>query len=219
MPSRYDPVTRRALILARDEAIAQGASEVTPEYLALGLVAIQSAGLQALLDELKLDMTPAVLGAAFERHAPKGKAATKATNLPLSEAARMVLINAEQEAADMRHDVVGPEHILLGLIRVPRTSISRFFERLVSLRQARDVVREMAERRQSMPDVEPQSRTAEYRREHDFTIIWDPAIVEIDDYARLVSALGELVRAAGGTGVERLDSISAGVPVGAGVLV
>src|SRR5687768_10758045 len=110
MPNRYDPAGRRALILARDEAISQGASEVTPEYLALGLVAIQSAGLQALLDELRLDMTPAVLGAAFERHAPRGKVDAKATNLPLSEAARMVLINAEQEATDMGHGVVGPEH-------------------------------------------------------------------------------------------------------------
>ncbi len=34
-------------------------------------------------------------------------------------------------------------------------------------------------------------------------IVWDHAIVSKDDYAALVTALGDLVRASGGAGLER----------------
>ncbi len=39
-----------------------------------------------------------------------------------------------------------------------------------------------------------------------FVIVWDTELVSEDDYARLVTALGDLVRASGGLGVERLRS-------------
>jgi hypothetical protein len=38
-----------------------------------------------------------------------------------------------------------------------------------------------------------------------FVIIWDPGVVSPEDYARLVTAIGDLVRAAGGLGIERVD--------------
>jgi hypothetical protein len=49
-------------------------------------------------------------------------------------------------------------------------------------------------------------------------IAWDPEILSEDDYARLVTALGDVVRAEGGTGIKRLQSRGFGVPVDAGVL-
>ena len=36
-------------------------------------------------------------------------------------------------------------------------------------------------------------------------IVWDPEIVSPEDYAELVTALGDLVRASGGVGVERIN--------------
>ena len=46
-----------------------------------------------------------------------------------------------------------------------------------------------------------------------FTIVWDPELLSKDDYADLVAALGNVVRAAGGVGVQRISDASLGVPV------
>ena len=39
-------------------------------------------------------------------------------------------------------------------------------------------------------------------------IVWDPELVPRDDYAALVTACGDLVRASGGLGVERRNGAS-----------
>lgn len=41
----------------------------------------------------------------------------------------------------------------------------------------------------------------------DFVIVWDTALIGPEDYARLVAALGDLVRASGGLGIERIRSM------------
>lgn len=43
-------------------------------------------------------------------------------------------------------------------------------------------------------------------------IVWDADLLTEDEYARLVVALGDLVRAEGGQGVERLRSRGIGIP-------
>ena len=50
-----------------------------------------------------------------------------------------------------------------------------------------------------------------------FVIVWDPEIISEDDYADLVTALGDIVRASGGEGVQRIKSRGFGVPCEAGV--
>lgn len=52
-----------------------------------------------------------------------------------------------------------------------------------------------------------------------FVIVWDPEMVSETDYAALVSLLGDLVRAEGGLGIERIHSETIGVPVPEGSLV
>lgn len=49
-------------------------------------------------------------------------------------------------------------------------------------------------------------------------VIWDPAMISAKEYAELVTALGDVVRAAGGLGVERARSDDFGAKVGEGVL-
>lgn len=48
-------------------------------------------------------------------------------------------------------------------------------------------------------------------------ILWDPEVVSPEDYAELVTAVGDVVRASGGLGVERITAIGYGVPVAEGV--
>lgn len=39
----------------------------------------------------------------------------------------------------------------------------------------------------------------------DIVIVWDPTKISAEDYAKLVVAIGDLVRAKGGLGIERID--------------
>jgi hypothetical protein len=48
-------------------------------------------------------------------------------------------------------------------------------------------------------------------------LVWDPSVVSADEYAELVDALADLVRAEGGQGLRRLDSRQFGVPSRVGV--
>ncbi len=50
--------------------------------------------------------------------------------------------------------------------------------------------------------VPPVARRFEERFD-ELVIVWDHGIVSKDDYAALVTALGDLVRASGGAGLER----------------
>ena len=49
-------------------------------------------------------------------------------------------------------------------------------------------------------------------------VIWDPALISPKEYADLITAIGDVVRAAGGIGVERKGSDHFGAKVGTGVL-
>ena len=49
------------------------------------------------------------------------------------------------------------------------------------------------------------------------TVVWDPEILSEDEYADLIVAIGNLVRAEGGLGVERVRSQGFGIPCEVGV--
>jgi hypothetical protein len=53
----------------------------------------------------------------------------------------------------------------------------------------------------------------------DVLIVWDPEAVDKDDYASLITALGDLVRSEGGIGVERIGHLGFGIPVSESTLV
>jgi hypothetical protein len=48
----------------------------------------------------------------------------------------------------------------------------------------------------------------------DFNLVWDPEAVSAEEYAQMVAALGDIVRAAGGVGVKRIAEQGFGVSAG-----
>jgi hypothetical protein len=40
----------------------------------------------------------------------------------------------------------------------------------------------------------------------DIVIIWDPEVITEDEYASIVAAIGDIVRASGGIGIARISS-------------
>lgn len=227
MPIEFDADAHAPLLEARKEAVARGATEISPEHLMLALL---SASPECLLDAFRmLNVNTADLKQAIEAASPRKRTPGKQKEVPLSQLASSILKNVEIETESLNQTVAGPEHILLGFARVPNTSVSRELARQgVVLDQVREVVRSIGGRRQrevalaDTPDLDvdaPAHRRQVARvRDHDFAIVWDPAIVSADDYAKLVAALGDLARASGGEGVQRVGWTGVGIAVEIGVI-
>jgi uncharacterized protein (TIGR03435 family) len=117
MFERFSEPARRALFFARYETSQLGSTSIDTEHLLLGLIR-EAKGLTSRVFAdagLAVDaIRDAVLGRVRER----SKVPTSA-EIPFSAAAQRVLHHAAQEADQLSHDYIGPEHLLLGLLREP----------------------------------------------------------------------------------------------------
>ena len=110
--NKYTREARQAFAHARDEAIRLKHKSVGPEHLLLGLLKLNDTLIESLFVSLHVStmrVTQAiefVMGRGMKGHG----------NEPaLSTAARHVISHAETEAARMASEVVGVEHLLLGI--------------------------------------------------------------------------------------------------------
>jgi ATP-dependent Clp protease ATP-binding subunit ClpC len=160
MFERYTEKARRIIFFARHEAAAAGSRIIEPEHLLLGL--LREA--KALFDSAKIQsMTDELRGAARV----EGPAVSASVDLPLSRPAKKVLAYSAEEAERLNHTHIGPEHLLLALMREPSlaaTTLEKYgFQPnriLASETKSRDVVNELrgalaplAER--LTPEIEP----------------------------------------------------------------
>lgn len=107
----FTPAARRALEMARDEAVDLGHDFVGTEHVLLGL--LRTAG-GALAQALQLNRE-AVRTEVF-RLVAAFPARSAVTELPLTPRARKALQFACREAALLKRSPIGAEHILLGLL-------------------------------------------------------------------------------------------------------
>ncbi|MCC6176793.1 MAG: hypothetical protein IT305_15910 [Chloroflexi bacterium] len=114
LPSRLTPRARRVLALAEEEALGVRHPEIGTEHLLVGLLR-EGRGLAARALRA-LDVDPAELA---QRVRSRLVPADILPDLPIEAGpgVRAALEMARSEAARLRHDYVGTEHLLLGLLR------------------------------------------------------------------------------------------------------
>jgi ATP-dependent Clp protease ATP-binding subunit ClpC len=112
MFDRYTEQARNAIFHARYEASQAGLEEITPEHLLLGLLQVQK-GWQHLL--FGSGGTLETLRGKFVRREPAGRSTS--VDMPLSNICRRVLVFGAEESKKMGHAHVGPEHLLVGIVR------------------------------------------------------------------------------------------------------
>jgi ATP-dependent Clp protease ATP-binding subunit ClpC len=122
MLDRFSDRAKKVMELARQEAGRLNSPYIGPEHMLLGLLRIDGglghATLQGLLGDLtKLGTEVETLAGATTAF-PAGGGEVAGT-LPLTFHAKRVLEVALEEAADFKHNYVGTEHLLLGLLRDP----------------------------------------------------------------------------------------------------
>jgi ATP-dependent Clp protease ATP-binding subunit ClpC len=113
MFERYTEKARRIIFFARYEAAQTGGHTIEPEHLLLGILReakrlFDGANIDQIVDELRRAM-----------HVEGGPKVDGGVDLPLSESAKRILASSLQEAEQLNHAHVSPEHVLLALMREP----------------------------------------------------------------------------------------------------
>jgi ATP-dependent Clp protease ATP-binding subunit ClpC len=111
---RFTGDAREVVVLAQDEARRLRHNYVGTEHLLLGLLRAEEGVAARVLESL--DITVEEVRAQVERIVGRGEEAA-AGELPFTPRAKKVLDLSLREALALKHDGIGPEHILLGLVR------------------------------------------------------------------------------------------------------
>ena len=114
MFERYTEKARRAIFFARHEASNFGSPFIETEHLLLGLLHEDQALTKRLLDS---HASIASIRSQIEQHTPAREKISTPADLPLTQECRRVLTYAAEEANLLKHDYIGTEHLVLGLLR------------------------------------------------------------------------------------------------------
>jgi ATP-dependent Clp protease ATP-binding subunit ClpC len=112
MFERYTEKARRIVFFARYETSQTGSHIIEPEHLLLAL--LREA--RALFDSAKIEAMTEELRRAVR---VEGAVISTSVDLPLSHTAKRVLAYGAEEAKRLHHAHIGPEHVLLALMREP----------------------------------------------------------------------------------------------------
>ncbi|MBT2227330.1 Clp protease [Nonomuraea sp. NEAU-A123] len=114
MFERFTDRARRVVVLAQEEARMLSHNYIGTEHILLGLIH-EGEGVAALtLDSLGVDLGN--VRAYVEREVGQGDTAPSG-HIPFTPRAKKVLELSLREALQLRHNYIGTEHILLGVIR------------------------------------------------------------------------------------------------------
>ena len=146
MFERYTTRARRTIFVARYEAAQLGATEIQQEHLLLGLIRESHHLLRSLPDLDYIDqLRNEVMAITPSRDT------NPSLDIPLSMAAKRVLLYAAEEADSLGHQNIGTEHLFLGILREPDSPIGKLCQKYGA---------ELTKARQMLLSSEPASMQA-----------------------------------------------------------
>ena len=122
MFERYTERAKRVIFFARYEVSELGAKSIEPEHLLLGLFREDKALIARFLPA---QVSTVMIRQQVEASLTKGEKIPTAVKIPLSRMSKRVLEYAQEESENLKHRVVGTEHLLLGLLRQQSNSFGR----------------------------------------------------------------------------------------------
>jgi ATP-dependent Clp protease ATP-binding subunit ClpC len=112
MFERYDPSARRAVFFARFAASQGGNPAIESEHLLLGLIREAGPVFARLAPSLSIEGLRAKIPRKIIVENPSMR-----IHMPLSTECKRILSYSAEEANDMDHRYIGPEHLLLAILR------------------------------------------------------------------------------------------------------
>jgi ATP-dependent Clp protease ATP-binding subunit ClpC len=138
MFERFTDQARQVVTLARAEARALDHGYIGTEHILLGLIREGESIAASALESLGISLQ--AVRAQVEEITGRGEKPVSA-KVPFTPRAKKVLELSLREALQLGHNYIGPEHILLGLIREGEGAATRVLVRLgAELRQVRNQV-------------------------------------------------------------------------------
>jgi ATP-dependent Clp protease ATP-binding subunit ClpC len=114
MFERFTDRARRVVVLAQEEARMLSHGYIGTEHLLLGLIHEGSGASGAALESLSITLDDA--RAQVVSIVPRGQEPLSG-HIPFTPRAKKILELSLREALDLGHSSIGPEHILLGIVR------------------------------------------------------------------------------------------------------
>jgi hypothetical protein len=112
---RFTPRARDVVVHAQEEAHALGHNYVGTEHLLLGLLRVEDGVAAKALASFEVEYE--AVRAGVEEIVGRGQGALAAGRLPFTPRSKKTLELALRESLALKHNYIGTEHILLGLVR------------------------------------------------------------------------------------------------------
>ena len=116
MFERYSERSRRVIFFSRYEALQYGSPVISPEHLLLGLMR-EDKTISARYFAFRHDITVDGVRREIEGRIVVRDRIPQSSELHLSGETKRILLNANEESRLLQHRYIGPEHILLGIMR------------------------------------------------------------------------------------------------------
>src|SRR5678816_973980 len=120
MFERYNQAARSVVFFARFVASQGGSAAIESEHLLLGLIRESAPTLARLAPSLSIEDLRAKIPRKIIVENPSMR-----IHMPLSAECKRILSYSAEEANDMDHRYIGPEHILLALLRENTSTAAR----------------------------------------------------------------------------------------------
>ncbi|MBX3293593.1 MAG: ATP-dependent Clp protease ATP-binding subunit [Acidobacteria bacterium] len=120
MFERYTERSRRVIFFARYEALQYGSPVIAPEHILLGLMR-EDKSLAAKFLPFKHSLTVDTMRREVEERIVVRDRKPQSSELHLSAATKQILFYANEESRQLKNRHIGPEHLLLGIVREERS--------------------------------------------------------------------------------------------------
>jgi Clp amino terminal domain, pathogenicity island component len=143
MFERFTERARRVVVLAQEQALMLGHSQIGTEHLLLGVLAEREGVAGQVLASLGVDaesVRAQVVASSGSANRSAGAERSGPRQIPFMPEAKKTLDGALREAIGLGHNYIGTEHLLLGLVRQPDGMATRLLARRLG-RDAPDTIR------------------------------------------------------------------------------
>ena len=120
MFERYTEKARRVIFFARYEALQYGSHYISPEHILLGLMR-EDKTLSARFFPFRNNLTVEAIRREVEERIVLRERIPQSAELHLAQESKRILAFANEESRQLQNRHIGPEHILLGLVREDRS--------------------------------------------------------------------------------------------------
>jgi len=120
MFERYTKKARQVIFFARYEALQYGSKVIAPEHILLGLMR-EDKNIFARFFSFRNNLTVEIVRREVEDRIVLRERISQSAELNLAPEAKRILAFANDESAQLNNRHIGPEHLLLGLVRETRS--------------------------------------------------------------------------------------------------